>query len=92
MAGVTNIQVQAALHFDDGYALTISTPLWKKDIRTGDYFSDDLTQQILQEAGQALASIVEHHKLSGLRGVIQAQIEAKQDRRKPKPSDPFSIN
>lgn len=93
MAGVTRIQVTATLQYDDGYVVTIGTPLMKKDIRHGDFFSDDLTQQIIQNSGEMLAAIIDQKKLTGL--YMQAKNHMK-SREPKKPYDrfdpPFSVN
>jgi hypothetical protein len=92
MAGVTRIQVKAALYFDDGHVIELATPVWHKDIRTGDYFNDELTREVVTQAGVGLAAIIEEKTLRGLYGMIKEQEYKQSDRRKPKWGDNFSLN
>ena len=96
MGGVTHIQVQALLCFEDGMSVTISTPMFKKDIRNGDFFSKELTEQIIAEAGQGLASVVEHEGLEQMHYDIKRAHEKATTPRKnhmqPGYGDDFSPN
>lgn len=63
MTDVMNMQVHATLHFDDGYVVTISTPIFSRDIRNGFFIDDEITQHILRSAGEGLANVVEEKTL-----------------------------
>jgi hypothetical protein len=95
MAGVTHIQVTTTLHFSDGYVVTLATPLWHKDIRTGDFFSNELTCEVVQNGGRALAEMIEQTTLQGIHHAAIAR-DAKQtplpNRIRPGPFDSFSLN
>ena len=96
MIGVTHVQVQAALHFDDGYTITLATPIWQKDIRDGDYFSQELIETILTDAGVGLAETLNKEGLDKIHYNIKQQQQKTQTPRKnhanPTYYDDFSNN
>lgn len=92
MAGLTNIQVTAALHFDNGIVITIATPVWHKDIRDGDFFMQDEAIGIINHSGEALAQMIEEKSLDSLYMLVNERINEAEGKRKPRFGDNFSLN
>lgn len=58
MANVKQVQLTANMLYDDGYVVTISTPIWVKDIRHGDAFSDEQLEEIMCAGGEGMAQLI----------------------------------
>jgi hypothetical protein len=92
MHGVKYIKVSAELHFDDEIVVNIATPLLKKDIRRGDYFSDEEVQALIDVGGHNLSKLVAMKTLAGLYKIAKGGSEPPKDQRPPRWNDPFSMN
>lgn len=95
MPGVTQIQVQASIQFDDGNVITLQSPSWKKDIRQGDYFPDDQIAEIITLTGECIAELLKEKTSRKLYTELKAKkLYGKQPPfwRKPRPDEPFSSN
>jgi hypothetical protein len=95
MPGVTHIQVQTVLYFDDGFVVTLTSPVMGKDIRRGDYFPDEEIAEIVSGCGAHMAQIIE--KKTAIR--MHNETRAYKDSagrpvywRKPNLKEPFSNN
>ncbi len=95
MPGVIAIQTQTALYFDNGFVVTFESPMFKKDIRTGDYFSDELIGEILTGSAISLAqSIEERTALTIYKEIKAAKANAGKPHywKRPPKDHPFSDN
>ncbi len=71
MAGVTHIQMLANLRFDDGNVVTIHTPVWNKDIRNGDLFSEEEIRNIVEQCGMGLSELIGEKTINGIHATIK---------------------
>lgn len=94
MPGVKGIQMQASLIYEDDYVITIGTPVWSKDIRDGDLFTEEQIKEVITGSGEALSEIVEREGTAGMYKEMQKRCNPPQpvDIRKPKAGDGFSLN
>jgi hypothetical protein len=93
MAGVKNIQVTSTIYYDDGYVVSINTPMWQKDIRHGDYFTDEEVKSVIIESGNVTATILDEKSLSSLHAMAVSNNTPKSNTKlKYNTDDPFSIN
>jgi hypothetical protein len=58
MVGVTHIQVQVTLQADDGNSITLSSPVFKKDMRDGDLFPDIQIAAVIHQTCEKMAEMV----------------------------------
>ncbi len=95
ITGVTGVQIVTAFQFDDGNVMLLKSPAFKKDIRDGDFFSDEQTAELLSGFGNALAEMVETKTMAVMRRESQTAME--QEGRpmywkRPDADSPFSDN
>lgn len=82
---VKHMQISANLYFDDGFVVTISSPVFTKDIRHGDTFSDEQIEEFFQAGGESMAMMVQEKTASHFYKVAKA-VAAESNMPGPKPS------
>ncbi len=95
MAGLTHIQTTTTLKFDDGIVVTFATTPIHKDIRHGDYFSDDQTKDMLFHITEELTTLIGEKTLTGLHDTAMKCADPpspNNDITKPRYGDSFSDN
>ena len=95
LPGVKHIRIQADLVFDNDYVVSLSSPVWTKDIREGLCFSDEQISDILAGTGMCLAEIIEKKTSTRIYSETKARKTAEElppYLRKPDQNNPFSIN
>lgn len=58
MHGITHVQLTINLGYEDGLSVSIATPVWRKDIRQGDFFADDEIENILTFSAVDVSNMV----------------------------------
>jgi hypothetical protein len=95
MPGVTHIQVQTLLKFDDGSILGFPSQVMYKDIRHGDIFTDEEIAEALNLESQHFGEFIKEHTSKKIYLERKALIQNEGRPpfwRKPNTTDPFSAN
>lgn len=95
MVGVTHVQIQLLLRYDDGNVITLSSPTISKNIRDGDVFKDEEIVECLQFTDIELAKVIEEKTTKRIFQEMQAMKSADGKPtywKRPEGDKPFSDN
>ena len=63
MTGLKNVQVTTTLYYEDGVVVTFATPMYGKDIRQGELYTEDDVTEIITESADCLSELIVEQKL-----------------------------
>lgn len=93
LPGVTHVQMHAALLYDDGRVVNLVSPLFSKNIRHGDFFTDEQIGELLVFIGHKMAEQVETEQAWRMHADAKRGLEKHPNWwRRPKWDEPFSMN